>query len=94
MPRFSSKKLSSLISLLGLVSANALRREDGQSKWRLTALTNEATELKVVGLEEDEDQRKECETWPGMRMPSMHKLTQVEGRFGKGAPQSSCRLLT
>jgi hypothetical protein len=50
------------------------------------ALTNEVMGLKVVGVEEDGDQRKECETWPGMRMPSTHKSTQVDKRFGKEHP--------
>jgi len=45
----------------GWVSANALRREGGQSRWRLTALTKEATESKVVGVFKVSEQRKECE---------------------------------
>jgi hypothetical protein len=68
------------------VSANALRKEGGQSQWRLMALSNEAMESKVVGVDKDGDQREKCETWPGMRMPSTHKSTQVDKRFGKEHP--------
>jgi hypothetical protein len=60
----------------------------------MMARTNEATGLKVVWVVDDREQRNKWERWPGTRIPSTHRSTQVEGRFGKGMPQSSLRLLT
>jgi hypothetical protein len=49
------------------------------------------------GFEEGEDkdsQLNECTTWPGRRMPSVHKSTQLNGKSGRSTPQSSCFFLT
>jgi hypothetical protein len=74
--------------------ASTLRSKVGQSQWSLIALTKEATESKVVRIEDAGDQKKEWETCPGMRMPSTHISTQVEVNFGNGTPKSSFCLLT
>jgi hypothetical protein len=70
------------------------KRFEEQRRAVLMALTKEATGSKVVRVEDAGDQRKEWETCPGTRMPSTHIRNQVEGRFGKGTPQSSFRLFT
>ncbi len=73
IPRFSSRKLLSQISQSEWESASALRREGGQSRWRLMALTNNAMGSNVVGVLEDVERRKEWEMWSGTRIPSTHR---------------------
>lgn len=46
--------------------------------WRLTALTKEATGSNVVCGQEEEEQRKINETWPGTRATSVRKSNNLK----------------
>ena len=70
----------------------AWRREDGQSWWRLIALTRLATESNAVVLEVALWKKDEAK-WPGWRTPSRVRSIQVVGRLWRLTPHSSFLLL-